>query len=113
MKTHLKIFAPAAAFMALAIAVPASAAESSATVQHSDLNLTTKSGQKTLMKRIGNAASRICRTHGKVSLQESMASRKCSSDAAANAERAASVAIARAQDGNRVATSLSPVVAGN
>jgi UrcA family protein len=113
MKTPLKIIVPAVAMMALAIAAPASAGEVSATVQYSDLNLTTATGQKMLKKRIDNAVSRICQTRGKVSLQETMASRKCHSEAAVNAGKAANVVIARAENGSQVASTSSPAIVGN
>ena len=113
MTTPLKIIAPAAALMALAMSFPATASETAIAVRHADLDLTKVSGQDTLKKRVDAAVSRICRTHGKVSLQESMAARKCASDLTAQTAREVRVTIARVGNKSRVANALSPIVAGN
>jgi UrcA family protein len=113
MATPLKIIAPAAALMALAISFPATASDTTIAVQHADLDLTKASGQDTLKKRVDAAVSRICRIHGKVSLQESMAARKCTADLTARTARDVRVTIARVGNKSRVANALSPIVAGN
>mgnify|MGYP000085450522 FL=1 len=119
MKTPLKIIAPAAAILAIVAAVPASAGNNTgatyttSAVQYSDLDLTTQDGQETLQKRVNKAVSKVCGFAGRVTLREQMASKACTKAASRQADQETRTVIARANNGERLAATLSPVVAGN
>lgn len=78
------LFAAAALTIAPAIAIAQTAGYETASVQVNvdDLNLSTASGQSVLRARIASAVRNVCNdTSGPMTLQESQAARRCSTQA--------------------------------
>jgi UrcA family protein len=89
--------AVAAAFVNIAIAVPASAATiPTRTVSYADLSLTSASGQAALKARVGHAAKAVCAIGGDKSVEARMQENSCERIAIAKAMPQVELALANA-----------------
>ncbi len=76
----------AAAALAVAVGVPASAETRSTLVEYSDLDLASPQGVQTLERRLRNAARQVCGAARIRPLKERMEYHNCIDEAGANAE---------------------------
>jgi UrcA family protein len=93
------------------LSVPAVAAEPAeqaptATIHYNDLDLTTDAGARTLQRRLHRAAMAVCPEYDPNNIGEMPAIRACQSNALANAQAQAEVALAKARDGKAYASAV-------
>lgn len=79
-------------------------------VRHNDLDLSTEKGQQSLAKRVKIAVDKVCAGPMPYTMKEKTDLAKCERNAMAQAQSKAEIAIARYQNGKRLANRETAIV---